>query len=62
MATLEALKALAKKVCSAATDTALAPLDTVDKVIEYMAANFDGGAAAANLNAKQGTAQTFSVK
>lgn len=43
MPTLEALKALAKKVCSAATDTTLAPLDTVDKVIVYIAANFDGG-------------------
>ena len=60
MATLEALKALAKKVCSKATDTTLAPFDTVDKVIEYMATNFDGGTA--QTGAQQSAPQTYSVK
>ena len=43
MATLEALKALAKKVCSTASDADLNKLDTVDKVIAYIAEKYDGG-------------------
>lgn len=43
MRTLEALKNLAKKVCSAATDTVLDKFNTVDEVINYIAENFDAG-------------------
>lgn len=41
MRTLEALKALAKKLCTTANDTTLADLDTVDEVIQYIADNID---------------------
>lgn len=47
MRTLEALRSLAKKVCSTASDTELAKLKTVDEVISYIAAKFDGGSPAA---------------
>lgn len=46
MKTLEALKKLAKKVCSTASDTDLNKLKTVDEVIAYIAEKFDGGATA----------------
>lgn len=45
MRTLEALKKLAKKVCSTATDTELNKLQTVDEVINYIATKFDGTSA-----------------
>ena len=44
MGTLEALKNLAKKICSNADDTELAEFDTVDKVIDYMQRYYDGAA------------------
>lgn len=47
MKTLEALKKLAKKVCSTASDADLNKLHTVDEVIEYIATKFDGGTPAA---------------
>lgn len=47
MRTLEALKKLALKVCSSASQTELDKLSKVDEVIDYIATNFDGGAAAA---------------
>lgn len=43
MRTLEALKKLAKKVCSTASDTELNKFKTVDEVIDYIATKFDGG-------------------
>lgn len=43
MRTLEALKKLAKKVCSTASDTDLNKLMTVDEVIAYIAEKYDGG-------------------
>lgn len=45
MKTLNALKKLAKKVCSTATDSDLQKFKTVDKVINYIADKFDGNAA-----------------
>ena len=41
MRTLEALKALAKKVCSTTDDAELNAMNTVDEVINYMASNYD---------------------
>lgn len=46
MRTLEALKKLAKKVCSTVTDDELAKLTTVDEVIALIAEKFDGSSAA----------------
>lgn len=43
MRTLEALKKLAKKVCSTASDAELNAMKTVDEVIEYIAGKYDGG-------------------
>lgn len=62
MATLEALKKLAKKVCSTASDTTLATFDTVDEVINYIATNFDGGVATASAQSESKPAsQTFKI-
>lgn len=43
MRTLEALKKLAKKVCSTVQDTDLEKLKNVDEVLELIAEKFDGG-------------------
>lgn len=44
--TLNALKKLAKKVCSTATDADLEKFRTIDEVINYITEKFDGTAAA----------------
>lgn len=53
MRTLEALKKLAKKVCSTATDTDLNGFLTVDKVVDYITTKYDfsggGGGDSGNL-------------
>lgn len=45
MRTLEALKKLAKKVCSTATDAELNKFQNIDEVINYISEKFDGTAA-----------------
>lgn len=42
MNTLDALKKLAKKVCSSATDESLKELTTKAEVIDYIATHYDG--------------------
>lgn len=43
MQTVDALKKLAKKVCSSASDASLAKLITAAEVIAYIAEHYDGG-------------------
>lgn len=50
--TLVALKKLALKVCSSATQTELDKLSTVDEVIDYIATKFTG-TSASTLNASK---------
>ena len=47
MRTLEALKKLAKKLCSTVQDIDLEALNNVDEVLELIAEKFDGGTPAA---------------
>lgn len=57
MKTLAALKKLAKRLCSKATDDALKFL-TIDQVICYIAENFDGGVPASAANTAPNTNDT----
>ena len=57
MSNLEAIKKLAKKVCSTATDADLNKITTIDAAICYIADKFDGKAAAQSTPATNITAQ-----